>query len=50
MTPAALLTTLEVLKNTQRRGWAIRGVPKAESVADHMYRMSMICLAYPWVR
>lgn len=42
------LRTLEVLKNTPRRGWILKGVADPESIADHMYNMSIICLAYPW--
>lgn len=42
--------TSELLKRTKRKGWVIRGVDDPESVADHMFQMSLICLAYPWVR
>ncbi|ELU08978.1 hypothetical protein CAPTEDRAFT_182533 [Capitella teleta] len=30
------------LKRTQRTGWVLRGVPRPESVADHMYRMAAL--------
>lgn len=39
----------ESLKTTQRKGWVIRGIENGESVADHMHKMGLICLAYPWV-
>ena len=50
MSAVPLLTALEALKNIPRRGWIIRKIPEPESVADHMHRMAIICLAYPWVR
>ncbi|GAA5849954.1 hypothetical protein JCM8547_000963 [Rhodosporidiobolus lusitaniae] len=39
--------TLERLKTNKRTGWVNHGIDKAESIADHMYRMSMMCLAFP---
>ncbi|XP_078433705.1 uncharacterized protein LOC144704996 [Wolffia australiana] len=38
------LTLCTRLKTTKRAGWVIRGVHDAESVADHMYRMSVMAL------
>lgn len=43
------LELIELLKNVERRGWVIRGVSKPESVADHMYRMAIMCRAAPGV-
>lgn len=46
--PADMLSFLRVvgrLKRVQRAGWVLCGVPAPESVADHMYRMSIMCLA-----
>lgn len=34
-------------KRTYRTGWVLRGVEKVESVADHMYRMSLMALLLP---
>ncbi|KAL2016053.1 hypothetical protein VTK56DRAFT_4319 [Thermocarpiscus australiensis] len=33
-----------------RRGWPKRGVPEsaAETIAEHMYQMAMVIMAYPW--
>ncbi|KAF2806338.1 uncharacterized protein BDZ99DRAFT_465954 [Mytilinidion resinicola] len=41
------LELVELLKNTERRGWVIRGVPNPESVCDHMYHMALMCRAVP---
>jgi putative hydrolase of HD superfamily len=44
---AALLRFLHLageLKRTRRAGWALRGVPAAESVADHSWRMALLAL------
>lgn len=38
------LTLLHNLKSTKRTGWVKRGVHQPESIADHMYRMSMMGL------
>lgn len=46
----SFFTASEILKNTPRKGWVIRGIQDGESVAEHMYQMGLICLAYPWVR
>ncbi|KAL0586676.1 hypothetical protein ABG067_003664 [Albugo candida] len=32
------------LKQVKRSGWVRNKIPDAESVADHMYRMSMCCM------
>lgn len=34
------------LKHLPRTGWVLRGVPQPESVASHMYRMSMMSLLF----
>ncbi|BGP12857.1 hypothetical protein JCM10213_000382 [Rhodosporidiobolus nylandii] len=39
--------TLERVKTNKRTGWVNQGIDKPESIADHMYRMAMMCLAYP---
>ena len=36
-------TTVGKLKTTLRTGWVDHKVPQPESVADHMYRMTMLC-------
>ncbi|KAF9362768.1 HD domain-containing protein 2 [Mortierella sp. NVP85] len=38
------LHTVEKLKRTKRTGWLNHGVKPAESIADHMYRMSVMAL------
>jgi putative hydrolase of HD superfamily len=40
----AFLREISKLKSLDRTGWVIRSVPKPESVAGHMYRMSLIAL------
>lgn len=35
------------LKTTPRVGWAIRGVPDHESVADHSWRVAALCFLLP---
>lgn len=35
------------LKDTPRTGWIDNGVPNPESVSDHMYRMSLMCMMCP---
>lgn len=50
--PAALLDFFHLifqLKKTPRTGWVKRNIEpgKAESIADHMYRMAMICMVLP---
>jgi 5'-deoxynucleotidase YfbR-like HD superfamily hydrolase len=49
MAMLSFFATSELLKCTPRKGWVIRGIEEPESVADHMYQMGLICLAYPWV-
>jgi putative hydrolase of HD superfamily len=39
--------TLGRLKDTPRTGWVENKVPNVESVADHMYRMSVLCMLCP---
>lgn len=39
----AFLEIVSELKHTERTGWVDRDLPKPESIADHMYRMSIIC-------
>mmetsp|Transcript_1828 Transcript_1828/g.5334 ORF Transcript_1828/g.5334 Transcript_1828/m.5334 type:complete len:214 (+) Transcript_1828:144-785(+) len=44
------LTLLHNLKDTKRTGWMRKGIKGPESIADHMYRMSMmgmVCGADP---
>lgn len=41
------LHTLGKVKETPRTGWVENKVPKVESVADHMYRMSFMCMMCP---
>ena len=43
------LEAIETLKGLKRTGWCRRGVPDPESVSDHMYRMTFVCLAHPEV-
>ena len=38
------LTLTRTLKTTKRTGWVLRGVHNPESVADHMYRMSLMSM------
>lgn len=38
------LTLTRALKTTKRTGWVMRGVHRPESIADHMYRMSLMSL------
>ncbi|OLL23340.1 HD domain-containing protein [Neolecta irregularis DAH-3] len=39
------LSILRNLKTTGRTGWLNHGIPHPESIADHMYRMAMICVS-----
>ncbi|CAF1080854.1 unnamed protein product, partial [Brachionus calyciflorus] len=34
-------------KRTYRSGWILRGIKEPESIADHMYRMSMMAFLAP---
>lgn len=36
-----------IFKRTYRSGWVLRGVKEAESIADHMYRMSVMSFLAP---
>ncbi|KAI9142813.1 HD domain-containing protein [Paraphysoderma sedebokerense] len=38
------LNICENLKKTKRTGWINHGIPKAESIADHMHRMGLIAM------
>lgn len=38
---------VERLKTTRRTGWIERSVHAPESIADHMYRMSLLALTLP---
>ncbi|KAI4368973.1 hypothetical protein MLD38_017470 [Melastoma candidum] len=38
------LTLCHSLKTTKRKGWLNHGIKGAESIADHMYRMSLMAL------
>lgn len=40
----AFLHILTRLKSTRRTGWVDFGIHEPESIADHMYRMGMICM------
>ncbi|KAH9601829.1 HD domain [Trypanosoma melophagium] len=41
------LHTLGKLKETDRTGWVENGIPKPESVSDHMYRAAVMCMMCP---
>ncbi|PSK39670.1 hypothetical protein C7M61_001472 [Candidozyma pseudohaemuli] len=45
----AFTQIVRLLKTQPRTGWVDRGIPleKTESIADHMYRMSIIAMALP---
>lgn len=45
----AFTQLVRLLKTQPRTGWVDRGIPvdKTESIADHMYRMSIIAMAIP---
>lgn len=43
----AFLHLLQHLKTTKRAGWVQHGVPHAESISDHMYRMALLTFALP---
>lgn len=45
----AFTQIIRLLKTQPRTGWVDRGIPveKTESIADHMYRMSIIAMAVP---
>ncbi|CAK7272934.1 hypothetical protein SEPCBS119000_005385 [Sporothrix epigloea] len=45
--PLAYFHLLELLKTTKREGWRRFGITQGESIADHMYRMSLISMVAP---
>ncbi|KAF8477178.1 hypothetical protein BDZ91DRAFT_688324 [Kalaharituber pfeilii] len=45
--PLAFLHIIERLKTTPREGWRRHGLSHCESIADHMYRMSIISMLCP---
>jgi len=45
--PVPFFHMLERLKTTKREGWRRFGVKHGESISDHMYRMSLICMFAP---
>ncbi|KAL9102447.1 MAG: hypothetical protein Q9163_002408 [Psora crenata] len=45
--PLPFLHVIERLKTTPREGWRRFGLSSAESIADHMYRMSIITMLAP---
>lgn len=45
--PLPFFHLLERLKTTKREGWRRFGIERGESIADHMYRMSLLTFACP---
>jgi putative hydrolases of HD superfamily len=45
--PIPFFHMLERLKTSKREGWRRFGIEKGESIADHMYRMSLISMLCP---
>lgn len=45
--PVPYFHLLERLKTTKREGWRRFGIQHGESIADHMYRMSLIAMLAP---
>lgn len=45
--PVPFFHLLERLKTTKRAGWRRFGIPDCESIADHMYRMSILTMMAP---
>lgn len=45
--PVPFFHMLERLKTTPREGWRRKGIANGESIADHMYRMSIITMFAP---
>jgi putative hydrolase of HD superfamily len=45
----AFIQIVHLLKTQRRTGWVDKGIPshKAESISDHMYRMSIISMCIP---
>ncbi|KAM4058959.1 HD domain-containing protein [Hirsutella rhossiliensis] len=45
--PLAFFHMIERLKTTKREGWRRFGIDRGESIADHMYRMSIVAMLAP---
>ncbi|KAF3921127.1 hypothetical protein ABW21_db0200728 [Orbilia brochopaga] len=45
--PIAFLHVIERLKTNKREGWKRQGIYHGETIADHMYRMSVITMLCP---
>ncbi|KAF2098747.1 HD domain-containing protein [Rhizodiscina lignyota] len=45
--PIQFFHTLERLKTNKREGWRRFGIDRGESIADHMYRMSILTMLAP---
>ncbi|KAK1755914.1 hypothetical protein QBC47DRAFT_381626 [Echria macrotheca] len=45
--PVPYFHMLERLKTTKREGWKRFGISRGESIADHMYRMSLLTMLCP---
>jgi putative hydrolases of HD superfamily len=45
--PVQFFHLLERLKTTKREGWRRFGIDRGESIADHMYRMSILTMLAP---
>ncbi|KAL3428470.1 hd family [Phlyctema vagabunda] len=45
--PVPFFHMIERLKTTKREGWRRFGIQSGESIADHMYRMSLITMCAP---
>lgn len=45
--PLQFLHIIELLKKTPREGWRRHNILHGESIADHMYRMAIICMLAP---
>ncbi|KAG5492296.1 hypothetical protein GH5_01213 [Leishmania sp. Ghana 2012 LV757] len=43
----SFLQTMGRLKDTARRGWVENQICSPESISDHMYRMSLMCMMCP---
>ncbi|AIO02021.1 hypothetical protein LPMP_343990 [Leishmania panamensis] len=43
----SFLHTIGRLKDTPRRGWVEHQICRPESISDHMYRMSLMCMMCP---
>ena len=47
--PVPFFHLLERLKTTKRAGWKRFGIENAESISDHMYRMSILTMMAPQI-